>query len=87
VVAAERQARGGVAVLISHQSPIWLATLAAERVGPGRVARLLRPLPPWLVRPLRCPTGSATLLCYHDGALVTACPPWRPPAAQARPGG
>lgn len=77
---AEQQARGGLAVLVSHQSPIWLAALAAEQDIPSIGAAFKRTLPPWLVRPRRCATGSATLLLYSQGRLARALPPWQPPA-------
>lgn len=75
---AEQQARGGMAVLVSHQSPIWLAGLAAELdlLGPQQAWK--RRLPPWLRQPLRCATGSATLLLFGQGRLVQARPAWRP---------
>lgn len=75
---AEQQARGGLAVLVSHQSPIWLAGLAAQidLLGPHQAWK--RRLPPWLRQPLRCATGSATLLLFRQGRLAQARPAWRP---------
>jgi broad specificity phosphatase PhoE len=75
---AEFHARGGLAVIVSHQSPIWLGTQGArltEAVGPRAWFRLL---PPWLRQPLRCGTGSATVLLYENGHLVRVLPAWRP---------
>lgn len=70
--------RGGLAVHVSHQSPIWLGVQAAELEVASGKARLLRFLPPWLRRPLRCATGTATMLLFENGVLVQALPPWRP---------
>lgn len=75
---AELQARGGLAVLVSHQSPIWLAVLAAEQEIPNFGAAFKATLPPWLLRPRRCATGTATLLLYRQGKLVRTLPPWQP---------
>jgi broad specificity phosphatase PhoE len=43
---------GGVVVIVSHQSPIWIARRAYESAGP-----------PWLV-PMRCAPGSITTLHF-----------------------
>ncbi len=82
---AEQQARGGLAVLVSHQSPIWLAGLAAEvdLLGPHQAWKSR--LPPWLRQPLRCATGSATLLLFGQGRLVQLRPAWRPAGLGVRP--
>lgn len=85
VQAAELQARGGLAVLVSHQSPIWLAGLAAE-VELGAAPRpWLAAVPPWVRQPLRCAPGSATLLLFAGGALVQVRPAWRPAVAGRSP--
>lgn len=75
---AEQQARGRLAVLVSHQSPIWLGVQAALGKAPGRAAGWLRSLPPWLRRPWPCGTGTITMLLFEGGALARALPPWRP---------
>ena len=55
---------GGVAVLVSHQSPIWIARRLYEGGGP-----------PWL-RPMRCAPASVTTLRF-DGDRFAGHTYWR----------
>jgi broad specificity phosphatase PhoE len=68
--AAEAGARSGVAVVVGHQSPLWLGILALEDGRPGLSRKLLRTLPPWLRRPRRPAPGAVTLLRFEAGTLI-----------------
>jgi broad specificity phosphatase PhoE len=75
---AESNARGGLAVIVSHQSPIWLGQLRARLTDASGPWGWVRLLPPWLLQPRRCTTGSVTVLLYENGHLVRVLPAWRP---------
>lgn len=56
-----RRHRGGAAVVVSHQSPIWLARLTLQGWR----------LPPWLAGPVQCHHASVSTLWFEGLRFVT----------------